>query len=131
MGYALAGGLAVAVWGAPRATKDIDLLVRPEEIQLAKEVAATCGFTLPAKPMTFHDGMELHRITKVRQGTHLTLDLMVAQGELREAWTSRVRVSTGEGSLWVVSREALIDMKAQAARPQDIYDIQRLQELDR
>jgi hypothetical protein len=31
----------------------------------------------------------------------------------------------------VVSREALIAMKAQAARPQDIADIQSLQEGDR
>jgi hypothetical protein len=26
--YALVGGLAVAVWGAPRATKDIDLIIQ-------------------------------------------------------------------------------------------------------
>ena len=30
--YAHVGGLAVAVWGAARATKDIDLLVRPERL---------------------------------------------------------------------------------------------------
>jgi hypothetical protein len=34
--YALVGGLAVGVWGVPRATKDIDLLVRPEEVARAK-----------------------------------------------------------------------------------------------
>jgi hypothetical protein len=30
--YALAGGLAVAVWGAPRATKDIDLLIEESSL---------------------------------------------------------------------------------------------------
>ena len=39
--YALAGGLAVAVWGAPRATKDIDLLVRPDQVVAAKAAAAS------------------------------------------------------------------------------------------
>jgi hypothetical protein len=34
--YALVGGLAVAVWGAPRATQDIDLLVRPESVEATK-----------------------------------------------------------------------------------------------
>ena len=34
--YALVGGLAVAVWGAARATKDIDLLVRPEFVSPSK-----------------------------------------------------------------------------------------------
>ena len=49
--YALAGGLAVAVWGAPRATKDIDLLVMPESVARAKAVAARRGFTLEAAPI--------------------------------------------------------------------------------
>ena len=44
--YALVGGLAVAVWGAPRATKDIDLLVRPESLAEAMAAVATCGFEL-------------------------------------------------------------------------------------
>jgi hypothetical protein len=30
--YALIGGLAVAVWGVPRFTQDIDLLVRREDL---------------------------------------------------------------------------------------------------
>ena len=29
--YAVAGGLAVAIWGVPRATQDIDLLVPPPQ----------------------------------------------------------------------------------------------------
>ena len=33
--YALVGGIAVAVWGSPRATKDIDLLVRRNDIPRA------------------------------------------------------------------------------------------------
>jgi hypothetical protein len=37
-------GLAVAVWGAPRATKDIDLLVRAEDVERAVEVARGRGF---------------------------------------------------------------------------------------
>ena len=38
--YALVGGLAVAVWGAPRATKDIDLLIRREDLPAALARAA-------------------------------------------------------------------------------------------
>jgi hypothetical protein len=43
--YALVGGLAVAVWGAPRATKDIDLLVQPADLQR----------TLAARPQDLAD----------------------------------------------------------------------------
>ena len=39
--YALIGALAVAVWGAPRATKDIDLLVRREDLPHARRTSWT------------------------------------------------------------------------------------------
>jgi CO/xanthine dehydrogenase FAD-binding subunit len=129
--YALAGGLAVAVWGAPRATKDIDLLVPIERVDAVKGVARTCGFVLEAGPMRFRDGTELRRVSKVEGPDLLTLDLMLVNPDLEPAWRSRQRVPTLRGQLWVVSREALIEMKARAARPQDLFDIERLQELDR
>ena len=58
--YALVGGLAVAVWGAPPATADIDLLIRPESAAAALEAVEPLGFRFPALPMTVKDGMS-HR----------------------------------------------------------------------
>jgi hypothetical protein len=43
VGYAVCGGLALAVHGYPRATMDIDLLVRSEEIAGAVAVAKLAG----------------------------------------------------------------------------------------
>jgi hypothetical protein len=129
--YALAGGLAVAVWGAPRATKDIDLLVRQERLADAMTAVAACGFTLVAAPLRFRDGMNVQRVNKVESGAHLTIDFIIVDASLEPIWESRVQVATSEGSLSVVSRDALIAMKARAARPQDIADIERLREDDR
>ena len=129
--YALAGGLAVAVWGAPRATKDIDLLVSKEQLESVKAVARECGFTLEAGPMTFRDGMELRRLNKVQDGDLLTLDLILVNDDLAEAWRTRRRLSTLRGELWVVDRQALIGMKLRAGRPQDVFDVERLEDLDR
>src|SRR5438046_3766148 len=75
--YALVGGLAVAVWGAPRATKDMDLLVLPEDVEQAKAAAGRCGFTPPAEPMAFSDGMVVHRVSKVQDGALMTVDLLL------------------------------------------------------
>ncbi len=129
--YALAGGLAVAVWGAPRATKDIDLLVRPADVDAAVSAIGERGFTLPAAPMTFRDGMRLQRVSKVEGGDILTVDFMLVDASLEGAWQSRVRVDTADGALWVVSRDALIRMKAAAGRPIDAADIEKLREIDR
>ena len=40
-------------------------------------------------------------------------------------------LDNGSTALFVVSRDDLIEMKLRAARPQDIADVQKLQELDR
>lgn len=130
--YALVGALAVAVWGAPRATKDIDLLVQPQDLDRAIGLAKARGFTLEALPIAFKDGTELRRINKVdASGDHLTLDLMIVDSNLAEPWRSRVRLPFGDGQVTVVSRAALIGMKARAARPQDLADIQNLEDIDR
>ena len=41
--YALDGGVALAIHGVPRATQDIDLLVRPEDLSRLREVARARG----------------------------------------------------------------------------------------
>lgn len=129
--YALVGGLAVAVWGAPRATKDIDLLVLPEDVERAKVTAGRCGFILPAEPMEFRDGMVLHRVSKVRGTALLMLDLLLVSAALRPHWERRQQRLLGAHALWVIGREGLIAMKIAAGRPQDQADVVRLHELDR
>lgn len=130
--HALVGGLAVAVWGAPRATKDIDLLIQREDLPAALAAARTRGFTLAALPFEFKDGTEVQRINKVdADGNLMTIDYMLVDAGLAPAWASRLRLPFGGGHVNVVSREALIGMKARAARPQDLADIQNLKDLDR
>lgn len=129
--YALVGGLAVAVWGAPRATRDIDLLVRPDALEGAMAAAAKRGADLRAIPMTFRDGMQLQRVTRAEGGALLTVDFILVNENLETAWSSRLQLETSGRKLWVVSRDALIAMKALAARPQDIGDIEKLRDIDR
>jgi hypothetical protein len=130
--YALIGGLAVAVWGAPRATKDIDLLLRREDLERAKAALRLAGFVLEALPFEFKDGTEVHRLNKVdAAGNLMTVDLMLVDANLEFAWNGRAALPFGDRKIVVVSREALIGMKARAARPQDIADIQNLKDIDR
>jgi len=130
--YALVGGLAVAVWGAPRATKDIDLLIQPSDLARALSSLRSCGFTLEALPMEFKDGTTIQRVSKVDDtGNLMTVALMLVDHNLAPAWASRCRLPLAEGDVVVVSRDALIAMKALAARPQDLADIQSLKEGDR
>ena len=129
--YAVAGALALAIHGVPRATTDIDLLVRREALEAALAVASARGFGVQALPMRFSDGLEVRRTTKVEADELLTLDLLLVNANLEPVWASRERVLTAGGDVWVVSRAGLIEMKAWAGREQDLADIRRLRELDR
>ncbi len=129
--YAIVGGIAVAIWGAPRATKDIDLLVQPGDIGRAKATARRCGFTLSAEPMEFADGMTVHRVSKVGEGHLLMLDLLVVNKNLQGYWDRRESRALEGTQVWVISRDGLIAMKVAAGRPQDQADVIRLLEMDR
>ena len=129
--YAVAGAVALAIHGVPRATTDIDLLVQPQDLDAVLAVARARRFGIEALPMKFSDGMEVRRVTKTEGADMLTLDLLLVNQNLEPVWSSRERVLTERGEIWVVSRAGLIQMKAWAGREQDLADIRRLRELDR
>lgn len=82
---AVCGALAVAIHGAPRATKDIDLMVPPEALPAVLEVARRCGYVFVAQPMKLSaSGVSVTRVSKILDGYPLTLDLIHADEALAE-----------------------------------------------
>ncbi len=125
--YALCGALALAVYGAPRATKDIDLLARKDDADRIRDVAKRTGFVFEALPMEFAgSGIEVLRFTKLVDGRPLMLDILWVNSKLQAVWDDRQRVPWNEGELSVVSRDGLITLKLTAGRAQDLVDIQSL-----
>jgi hypothetical protein len=134
--FALCGGLAVAIHGHPRATMDIDLLIRDDKLDEALRVARQLGFDLPARKMTF--GLptgatrEVQRVSKLDATTNalMSLDLLIVSPELQSVWDGRITVRWRERDLSIVSRAGLVTMKRIAGRPQDLADIAALEAAD-
>jgi hypothetical protein len=125
--YALCGALALAVHGAPRATKDIDLIARREDADRIRELVRRAGFVFEALPMVFAgSGIEVQRFTKLIEGRPLMLDVLWLIPKLQPIWNDRQRLAWKHGMLSVVSREGLITLKLTAGRAQDLVDIQSL-----
>ena len=126
--YALCGALALAVYGAPRATKDIDLIARKEDATRIRELVKRLGYTFEALPMQFSGtGIEVQRFTKLVDGRPLMLDIIWMSPVLQTIWDDRQRVAFAGGTLSVVSRDGLITLKSTAGRPQDLVDLQSLE----
>jgi hypothetical protein len=50
---------------------------------------------------------------------------------LSSVWSTRQKLQTTVGAVWTISRDALIQMKVAAGRPQDAADIEKLRDIDR
>jgi putative nucleotidyltransferase-like protein len=130
--YAVCGGVAVTLHGATRSTKDIDLLVSPDDVQRTLEVVRPLGYVFAALPMTFDEGTErerhVQRVSKIEGSEHLLLDLLVADAAFEGALDDRVEVQLPSGPMAVVSRAVLVRMKRLAGRAQDLADLEKLEE---
>lgn len=129
--YALVGGLAMAVWGFPRATVDIDLLIPPDELTSAEAVAESLSYVVKARPMSFSSGVVvIHRRSKLDPdgGDVLMLDLLLVTPPIQDVWDRREQVEWADGRISVVSREGLIKLKRFRSSGTDLDDIARLEE---
>jgi hypothetical protein len=123
--YALCGGMALAVHGYPRFTKDIDLLIRPEDLQRVLGIGEQCGYLDPAGRIPLEHS-EVYRTAKVHGTDVLTLDLLLVNPVLEDVWRGRQEVRWKERVLQVVSAAGLGRMKRLAGRDQDLVDLKRM-----
>ena len=129
--YAICGGVALAFHGHPRFTKDIDLLVREQDLDKVRKAVAACGFTVEGGRVPFRlgepDELIIHHVSKILAHEILTLDLMVVNPGLEEVWRSRGVFDWKGRQVKVVSRDGLLKMKRLAGRTQDLADVERLE----
>ncbi len=128
--YAVCGGLALAIHGFTRATLDIDILIQPDSLEKAYEVARENEFDIRGMmDISFKErAVEIRRVSKVdSNGEVLSLDLLLVTPHVEDVWEDKEEIDFLGNKLSVVSREGLIKMKKLAGRPQDLADIARLE----
>lgn len=129
--HAICGGVAVTVHGATRSTKDIDILVLPEDLPRVLDLVRPLGYAFAALPMVFDEGTDrerhVQRVSKIVTGEHLVLDLLLATASFAGFLQGRLEVQLPEGPLVVVSRDVLVRMKRFAGRAQDLADLEKLE----
>jgi hypothetical protein len=127
--HAVCGGLALTIHGFPRATFDIDVLIRAESLDDAYQVAAKKGYDIKGLDMSFKErAVEIRRVSKIDDdGEVLSLDLLLVTPQVEDVWNGREKVHLENRDLWIVSQAGLIKMKQLAGRPKDLIDIGRLQ----
>lgn len=129
--YAVCGGWALTIHGAPRATIDIDLMVTPDDLDKAWRIAKELGYNIEERALDFREGgIQIRRLSKVDPETKalITVDFLLETEATRQIWQTRESVNwEPRGQISVVSREGLIQLKRLSGRGQDLVDIERLE----
>jgi hypothetical protein len=129
--YLVVGAYALAAHGHVRATKDLDLWVRPTPINAPHVLLALREF-----------GASLHDLTEAdlsRPGIifqigvpPIRIDILTAIDgvDFESAWRQRVTVDLADLAVPVLSKAHLLINKRATGRLQDLADIEHLEKLD-
>lgn len=127
--FLVVGAYALAAHGVPRATGDIDILVRPSAENASRVLTALAEFGAPAAQLgiTMADlarpgmicqfGLPPRRIDILTEISGLTFD---------EAWESRLATAFDKSTVAVLGKDALVRNKLASGRPKVLADVDQL-----
>lgn len=128
--YLIVGAHALAAYGHVRATKDLDVWIRPSPENARKVLNALSEFGAPAGGLTVEDLSQKHTIFQIGLPP-LRIDIITAIDglEFADAWPDRLESAFGGVPALIISRRHLITNKKTTARLQDLADVQQLEAL--
>ena len=130
--YVVLGGHAVAFYGHPRATKDLDVLVRADRENAKRVYRALAAFGAPLSAFEVGEadfasydgilqmGVPPLRIDILNRADGITFDDAVADGQSFELEGRRIPV---------IGKTALLRNKRAAGREQDLADVKALERI--
>ena len=126
--FLVVGSYAVAVYGSARATEDLDIWVRPSELNSQRVMRALLRFGAPTSMLSAQDfqaddavfqmGNPPWRIDVLTSIDGVTFD---------EAWSERQQWTIDELEIPVISRRHLIANKRAVGRTKDLADVEALE----
>lgn len=125
--YLVIGGIAVVLYGVPRATFDLDILIRPDRENAARLLEALLAAGLATAELTTADEVLANEITVFKDRVRIDVQTATPGLTFEEAWRRREKMEYHGASFFVVSREDLIASKRAAGRQVDLQDVQMLQ----
>ena len=128
--YAVIGGIAMAFHGRPRFTRDVDILLHPDDLPLIRLAFDRLGYHETAEPWTFRNtNLTLHRFLKIHGEEEMMMDVLLANSsEHQKVIEEAVSAPAEAGAVRVASKSDLIALKEARNSDQDRVDIKGLQD---
>lgn len=127
--YLIIGAHALAVHGFIRGTKDLDVWIRPSAENAPRVHRALVSFGAPAGDVSVEDFARPGIVYQIGvPPVRIDITTSIDGVTFDEAWPVRVTASFEGQPVAVLSRAHLIRNKRATGRPQDLVDVQRLED---
>jgi predicted nucleotidyltransferase len=126
--FLLVGAYAVAVYGYPRATKDIDIFVRAAPENASSLMKALARFGAPLSGVSESDFSTEGIVFQIGNSPR-RIDILtrISGVEFERAYANRKTISVAGMDVPIISLEDLIANKRATGRTQDLADVEKLQ----
>jgi predicted nucleotidyltransferase len=126
--YLLLGGWAVGMYGQPRATGDMDVLVAIDDANVDRLYKALYEFGAPTVDKSHFK--EIGRIFRMGRPPMRIEIINQASGiDIKDCYARRKIVNVDGIAISMISREDLIKNKKAAGREKDLADVENLEEM--
>jgi hypothetical protein len=124
------GGIAAVLYGVPRATFDLDILIEATPDNARRLLQALLEANLGTASLISADELLAHEITVFKDRVRIDVQTTTPGLRFDDAWQRREIMEYQGQTFYVVSRDDLIAAKRAAGRKVDLEDA-RLLELGR
>jgi predicted nucleotidyltransferase len=126
--FLLVGAYAVAAYGHPRATKDIDIFVQAEPANASSLMRALARFGAPLSEVSEADFSTEGVVFQIGNNPR-RIDILtrISGVDFQQAYARRRMISLEDLNVPVIAVEDLIANKRATGRTQDLADIERLE----
>ena len=125
--YLVIGGIAAVLYGVPRATFDLDILIQATPKNVRKLLDALLQAGLFTASMTTVDEVLASEVTVFKDRVRIDVQTSTPGLEFNKAWKNRQTMQYRGFDFYVVSKGDLIASKIASGRAKDLEDVRILQ----
>ena len=122
--YCIVGAYAVGIYGAPRYTKDMDLLVEPDVENAQRIIKALNEFGFKSLGLKEKDFIQKGNIIQLGyEPVRIDLITSIKGCDFQEVWKNRTIGAYGKQKVFFIGFDELIKNKQKTGRKQDSADV--------
>ena len=125
--YCIIGAYAVGIYGVPRYTKDMDLLVEPDVKNSQRIIKALAEFGFKSLGLKEKDFIQKGKIVQLGyEPVRIDLITSIEGCDFQEVWKNKTIGTYGKQKAFFIGFDDLIKNKKKSGRKQDSVDVSML-----